>query len=217
MPLYGVPQHQQIISQNLMTPHSEVLVADNSLMEQDENEMIQHIDFQLMMKPLLLDYRHHANIHTNPLSKQSMSFRLLLTLESIFEEDCNRRCLKSQVLSSRRIDALNLGYKYNRRFAPRYEDCINIFRSLKPSEIELEYLALQSEYRLSLDSFRPAMLLLFLTNPFHMVWLDKTIGAIAEAAPHMVADTDSEFASRVALILKHPGQKKSPRGPEQDH
>ena len=47
-----------------------------------------------------------------------------------------------------------------------------------------------------------------------MVWVDKTIEAIAEASPHMVADTDPEFASKVALILKHPGQKESPRGPE---
>ena len=43
-----------------------------------------------------------------------------------------------------------------------------------------------------------------------MVWVDKTIEAIAEASPHMVADSDSEFASKVALILKHPGQKESP-------
>ncbi len=43
-----------------------------------------------------------------------------------------------------------------------------------------------------------------------MFWLDKTIEAIAEASPHMVADTDSEFASKVALLLKPPGQKKSP-------
>ena len=43
-----------------------------------------------------------------------------------------------------------------------------------------------------------------------MVWVDKTIEAIAEASPHMVADTDAEFASKVALMLKPPGQKKSP-------
>ena len=43
-----------------------------------------------------------------------------------------------------------------------------------------------------------------------MVWMDKTIEAIAEASPHMVADTDAEFASKVALLLKPPGQKKSP-------
>ena len=43
-----------------------------------------------------------------------------------------------------------------------------------------------------------------------MVWVDKTIEAIAEASPHMVADTDAEFASKVALILKHPGQKNLP-------
>ena len=43
-----------------------------------------------------------------------------------------------------------------------------------------------------------------------MVWVHKTIEAIAEASPHMVADTDAEFASKVALMLKPPGQKKSP-------
>ena len=43
-----------------------------------------------------------------------------------------------------------------------------------------------------------------------MDWLDKTIEAIAEASPHMVADTDAEFASKVGLILNPPGQKKSP-------
>ena len=43
-----------------------------------------------------------------------------------------------------------------------------------------------------------------------MVWVDKTIEAIAEASPHMVADTDAEFASKVALMLKPSGQKKSP-------
>ena len=43
-----------------------------------------------------------------------------------------------------------------------------------------------------------------------MVWMDKTIKAIAEASPHMVADTDAEFASKAALLLKPPGKKKSP-------
>ena len=43
-----------------------------------------------------------------------------------------------------------------------------------------------------------------------MFWVDKTIEAIAEASPHMVADTDAEFASKVALMLKPLGQKKSP-------
>ena len=44
-----------------------------------------------------------------------------------------------------------------------------------------------------------------------MVWVDKTIEAIAEASPHMVADTDAEFASKVALILKPLGQKNLPK------
>ena len=49
-----------------------------------------------------------------------------------------------------------------------------------------------------------------------MVWVDKTIEAIAEASPHLVADKESEFTSKVALILKPPGQKKAPRDPKQD-
>ena len=43
-----------------------------------------------------------------------------------------------------------------------------------------------------------------------MVWVDKTIEAIVEASPHMVADSNAEFASKVALMLKPPDQKKSP-------
>lgn len=49
-----------------------------------------------------------------------------------------------------------------------------------------------------------------------MVWVDKTIEAIAEASPQLVADRESDFTSKVALILKPPGQKKAPRDPKQD-
>ena len=43
-----------------------------------------------------------------------------------------------------------------------------------------------------------------------LVWVDKIIEAIAEASPHLVADMGSAFASKVALTLKPPGQKKAP-------
>ena len=49
-----------------------------------------------------------------------------------------------------------------------------------------------------------------------MVWVDKTIEAIAKASPHLVAGRESDFTSKVALILKPPGQKKAPRDPKQD-
>ena len=44
-----------------------------------------------------------------------------------------------------------------------------------------------------------------------MVWMDKTIEAIAEASPHMVADTDAEFASKVALLLNLRVKKNLPK------
>ena len=44
-----------------------------------------------------------------------------------------------------------------------------------------------------------------------MVWVDKIIEAIAEASPHLVADMDSAFASKVALKLQPPGQKTQRR------
>ena len=47
-----------------------------------------------------------------------------------------------------------------------------------------------------------------------MVWVDKIIEAIAEASPHLVEDMDAEFTSKVALMLKPPGQKKISLRPE---
>ena len=38
-----------------------------------------------------------------------------------------------------------------------------------------------------------------------MFWVDKTIEAIAEASPHLLADRGPEFTSNVALILKPRG------------
>ncbi len=47
-----------------------------------------------------------------------------------------------------------------------------------------------------------------------MVWVDKTIEAIAEASPQLLLGEGPEFASKVALIQKPPSQKKAPRDPK---
>ena len=47
-----------------------------------------------------------------------------------------------------------------------------------------------------------------------MVWVDKTVEAIAEASPQLLLGEGPEFASKVALTQKPPSQKKAPRDPK---
>ena len=48
-----------------------------------------------------------------------------------------------------------------------------------------------------------------------MLWVEKTIDAIAAAAPHLVSHQDKDFMNKVGLILKPPPKKEKKQKPEE--